>query len=269
MGHTRLGQIPTSKKWNEVVELIAQQPEPDAPSPAALANDIGKIAAQTLNAAQTGLQVAIDDKGLRFTFYMLTQLVLASRHDDWMKRLQKLGMPLPEQPGLFDLTASFQHCIDDYITKHARSTDISEIAQLAATEAISQLAGPRAESLFGTGPEEVRAATKELSTKKGFSDLGQLFFGRFMARYLNFYLSRATAAQTGKVGIRQVGELTTFNDALSLHCKQSARIVHAFCGEWYSKTEFKEGITLGNTSRFMAVALKKLEAELKRQGADA
>jgi hypothetical protein len=43
--------------------------------------------------------------------------------------------------------------------------------------------------------------------------------------------------------------------------------VHDFCGEWYSKTEFREGIDLDNTSRFMAVALKKLQDELKRQRA--
>jgi len=269
MGHIRLGKIPTNKRWKDVVALITAEVVSDVAGHDTLAADVEQIASQTLTAAQFGLQLAIADKGLRFTFFMLTQLVLASRHDDWMNKLQQLGIKLPPKPGLFDLTSSFQHCIDDYISRHATTTDISEIAQLAATEAISHLIAPRAQSLFGTGPEEVRVATKELSTKKGFSDLGQLFFGRFMARYLNFYLSRVTAAQTGKGGLRQVGELTTFNDALSLHCKQSARIVHDFCGEWYSKTEFKEGISLANTSRFMAVALKKLEAELNRQESDA
>lgn len=267
MGHIRLGKIPTSKKWKQVVELIAREAAPAGDAPSSLAADIERIAAQTLNAAQAGLQVATEDKGLRFTFYLLTQLVLASRQEDWIDRLRKVGIGLPAEPGLFDLTSSFQHCVDDYLSKHGKSSDISEIAQLAATEAISQLTGPKAQSLFGVGPEEVRRATKELSTKKGFSELGQVFFGRFMARYLNFFLSRATAGQTGKGGIRHIGELTTFNDALSTHCKQSALIVQKFCGEWYSKTEFKEGISLANTSRFMAVALRKLEAELKRQGA--
>jgi hypothetical protein len=46
---------------------------------------------------------------------------------------------------------------------------------------------------------------------------------------------------------------------------ESARIVHDFCGEWFSKTEFQKGIDLDNTSNFMAVTLKKLQAELNRQ----
>jgi hypothetical protein len=41
--------------------------------------------------------------------------------------------------------------------------------------------------------------------------------------------------------------------------------VHDFCGEWYSKTEFKTGIDLANSSRFVAVAMKKLQAELVKQ----
>jgi hypothetical protein len=41
--------------------------------------------------------------------------------------------------------------------------------------------------------------------------------------------------------------------------------VQDFCGDWYSKTEFQHGIDLQNTSGFMAVALKKLQAELQKQ----
>ena len=70
-----------------------------------------------------------------------------------------------------------------------------------------------------------------------------------------------------KVGLRigDTDELSGLNEALKTHCLQSARIVHDFCGEWYSKTEFQRGIDLENTSGFMAVALRKLEAELRRQ----
>ncbi len=268
MGHTRLGEIPTNKKWKEVVGLIALEVDSDVASRDTLADDIERIASQTLNAAQAGLQVAVQDKGLRYTFYLLTQLVLATRQPDWESRLAKFGIRLPTDASLFDFTACIHNSIDDYVSKHGRPTDISEMAQQAAGEAISTLAGPRASSLFGTDKEDIKAATREVSTKKGFSELGQLFFGRFMARFLNFYLSRETAKQTGGDRLQQIGDLSKFNDALYAHCKQSAKIVHDFCGEWYSKTEFKEGISLENTSRFMAVALQKLQAELGRQGAE-
>jgi len=60
-----------------------------------------------------------------------------------------------------------------------------------------------------------------------------------------------------------------FNNALRTHCDQNARIVRDFCGEWYSKTAYKEGIDLENASRFLAVAVRKLSSELEQQGGEA
>jgi hypothetical protein len=162
------------------------------------------------------------------------------------------------------LTAGMQRLIDDRVEAGDGPTKVSEMAQQAAGEAVAALAGPRAVTLFGSGQAELQEAVRSFSTKAGFSDLGQRFFGCFMARFLNFYLSRITAAQVGG-RILDVAELGGLNEALRTHCIQSARIVHDFCGEWYSKTEFQKGIDLENTSGFMAVALRKLEAELRRQ----
>ena len=86
-----------------------------------------------------------------------------------------------------------------------------------------------------------------------------------MARFLNFYLSRATAAQVGGSKFQSISDVSKFNSLLERHCEQTARIVRDFCAEWYSKTEYQQGIDLENTSRFMAVAVKKLQSELERQ----
>jgi hypothetical protein len=81
MGHTRLGAIPKSRKWNEVVEQVtgAGLAGGVTPGPA----DVGAIAAQTLDAAQKALDRATDDPGVRYTFYLLTQVALAARDPDW------------------------------------------------------------------------------------------------------------------------------------------------------------------------------------------
>src|SRR5262249_17631354 len=155
-------------------------------------------------------------------------------------------------------TSEFQKVVDNYLLSHGSPTDVSEMAQQAAGQAITQLAGPDATTLFGTGTAELQAALRKLSTKAGFANLGQHFFSRFMSQFLNFYLSRVSASQLGTPRLAHIGDLSNFNRALDHHCDQSARIVHDFCGEWYSKTEFQQGIDLENTSRFMAVALKKL-----------
>ena len=86
-----------------------------------------------------------------------------------------------------------------------------------------------------------------------------------MSRFLNFYpagLQRDKSVAHGSV--RSVSHRTS-TKLSNIIATQSARIAHDFCGDWYSKTEFQHGIDLQNTSRFMAVALKKLQAELQQQ----
>lgn len=264
MGHQRLGDIPKTQRWNAVVAKVAGGGGGSGGA-VALADDLEDIASETLVAAGSGLSSAIDDSGLRYTFYVLTQIVLAARESDWQAGLKEHGISLAPDSTLFDFTAKVQVVIDDYVRRHGRQTAISEMAQRAAGEAIASLVGPRATTLFGSGPEELKDAVRELSTKKGFSHLGQKFFGCFMARFLNFYLSRITPQHVGTQRLSGTTTLTEFNESLARHCFQSAKIVHDFCGEWYSKTEFQRGINLENTSGFMAIAVKKLQAELQKQ----
>lgn len=265
MGHTRLGKIPTTLKWNEVVSLIAgtgvMGSSPDA--------DISTITARTLDAAQGALDKSVDDPGVRYTFYLLTQIALASRKDNWETALAAHGLRIANTQTVFDFTAEVQEAIDRHVRLSPRgSTDISEMAQQAAGEALLSLSVAHSHSLFGESSEDVREILRPLSTRKGFGELGQRFFGRFVGRFLNFYLSRIAAAQIGTKWIQDAGDFARFEDYLRRHCDQSARIVRDFCGAWYSKAEYEQGIDLENTSGFLAVAMHKLRAELERQKAD-
>ncbi len=142
------------------------------------------------------------------------------------------------------------------------------MAQQSAGEALLNLAGLQTANLFSGSRADAKAAIRSLSTQKGFGKLGQKFFGRFVARFLNFYLSRATAATLGSARVQNLGDIAEFNKALELHCQESARIVKDFCGDWYSKTEYEKGIELSDASKFVAVAVKKLGKELKQQKAE-
>jgi len=262
MGDQHLkGKIPTTRKWTAVVDAVA--------GGVGLAHDdVARLAALTLDAAAPALEKAKDDPGLRHAFYLLTQIVLAARQPDWRQRLAQAGIAPGADASLFDLTTSLHSAIDDYVALHGRSTDIGEMAQQAAGEAVASLAGDNAVTLFGSGGTHLQAAIRDLSTRAGFARLGQVFFGRFLTRFLNFYLSRITAKEVGGNRLPTTSEVARFNETLRAHCEQSARIVRDFCGQWYSKTEYVEGIDQSNTSRFMVIALRKLARELAKQRAE-
>jgi hypothetical protein len=266
VGHTRLGTLPKTRKWNDLVEQIAGTLTGSVAAGATA--DIQVIAAQTLDASSKALDKVARDSGVRYTFYLLTQVALASRTSKWEDALADHGIHLTSDSTVFDLTVEVQGAIDRYIRRGPfGATDLSEMAQQSAGEALLSLAGLRTPSLFSGGSADAQNAIRSLSTKTGFGKLGQRFFGRFVARFLNFYLSRVTAATLGRQRLQDLGDIAQFNKALEMHCDQSARIVRDFCGEWYSKTEYQKGIDLGNASTFLAIAVKKLGKELAQQRA--
>jgi hypothetical protein len=268
MGHTRLGNLPKTQKWLELIERITGSQV--SGSVLSAASYVEAIAARTLEASREGLNKAKDDSGVLYAFYLLTQVTLASRSTNWEDALARHGIRLASDSTVFDLTSAIHAAIDRHVSRSSSgATDLSEMAQQSVGEAVMSLADTRTADLFGGSSDEVRKAIRTLSTKKGFGELGQLFFGRFVARFLNFYLSRATAAALGGPRLSELADVAEFNGALRTHCDQSARIVRDFCGEWYSKTAYQEGIDLENASRFLAVAVRKLSSELEHQGDEA
>jgi len=253
MGHTRLGDLPKTKQWKQVVEQLEKGAATEA------------IASATLAAAERGFKQAAHDTGFKYTFYLLTQITLAARQANFSQELSRLGMDIPGRPVLFEILSAFTKHIDTYLDKKRARTDISEMGQLAAVETLTERCAERSKRLFGMTSEEVQESIRELSTSKNFAVLARDFFSRFTYRYLNYFLSREVSKHVGPSrNFANIDEHTAFNEALAVHCRQCAVIVQNFAGGWYSKTAYETGITQQDAEGFVAVALKKLASELKR-----
>ena len=256
MGHLRLGNLHKTRRWKQVVGMLDS---------GAATED---IASESLQAGENAFAEAAQDTGFKYTVWLLTQVTLAAREKDFLGGLAKIGLDVPEQPGLFDILGAFTKHVDSHLDKQKARTDISEMCQLAAVEALSEECLERSGTLFGTTPETVQDAFKELSTQKNFAFLARDFFSRFTYRYLNYFLSREVPKHVGLTdNLPNIDAHTSFNKALALYCKQSAEIVREFAGGWYSKTAHETGITQDDAGGFAFVALGKLASELKREAA--
>ena len=100
MGHVRLGILPKSRKWNQVVNELR------------LGAEVEAVAASAADAAERALQAASDDPAFLHTFWLLTQLPLAARGPDFADDLRRLGVQVPEHPGLMDVVAAISDCVD-------------------------------------------------------------------------------------------------------------------------------------------------------------
>jgi len=256
MGHSRLGWLPQTYAWQDVIALIADGASADA------------IADATLDAARKGLEQAVRDPGLRQVFLLLAEVALASRKGNFALELAGLGVPVKGAPSAFELVGAFTDAIDNHLAQTGGRTDFGEMAQMAAAESLAELVAPRSPTLFDTAPVEVREAVKGLSTQRGFSTLAHDFFAKLTRRLLNYHLSRELSAHVGPgLRFRDVQDHGRFLERLDHTCSQVALIVRDYAGEWYSKTNYEGGVNATKVRLFIHTSMRKLREELKRRGA--
>ena len=255
MGHIRLGVLPRSRKWQQVIEELR------------LGSDVNIIAAAAADAAEAGFQRASTDPAFLHAFWLLTQIPLAARGPAFAANLRRLGLAVADQPSLIEVLGAFSGAVDRYAQKHGGRTDLGEMAQMAAVESLSAIVGPSLPSLFGAGPEDVQRAVGRFASGDRFSQLAREFFARLTHRSLDYYLSRELSNHIG-AGERFEDDRarSQFDDALEQHCREASRIVEAFSGGWYGKNVYQQdGLTADDVRRFAPVAFKKIRTELRKR----
>jgi hypothetical protein len=257
MGHNRLGRLPKTRAWIAVVDLLRT------------GGSTEEIATTTAKAAENSLAQAASDPGLRQAFWLLTQLPLAARSSAFVPRLKQLGIDTDPAPTLLSLTAAFQEAIATNTRTSKGKTDLGEMAQLAATEALTTVIASELPGLFAATSEDVRYALGKLAAPDRFAKLSRNFFARLVNRNLEYFLSRAIADHIGPGrGFRSLSDHVAFRQALAQHCYEAALIVETFSSKWYSKTNWEGGVTPSKASGFAHVAFKKLREELRRRASD-
>jgi len=253
MGHTKLGPLPRTRNWRQVVAFI----EGGAGT--------SQIANATIAAAEQGLVSASKDKGLVEAIWLLTQLPLAARKDNFADALREAGLDVSDSPGLMEIVGATSDAIDGRLSNNGGRTDLGEMAQMAAAETITHIIDSHTPSLFRTKPEDIHSAFSELATNKQFSIFSKEFFSRLTNKYVSYFLSRTLSDHVGE-GKRfaTLAQQSEFTKALETHCREASKIVEDFSGGWFSKTNWEEGgISRKKAAGFAHVAMKKLISELK------
>jgi len=254
MGHIRLGRLPATKRWQQVVALLAQ----GAPTE--------KVAGASAQAAEYALEHARKDPALLQSFWFLTQIPLAARSVDYDGSLRRLGLSVGHRPSLIEIVSALTSAVNLHVERSGGRTDLGELAQNAAADSLAAVAGSDLPSLFGPTPEDTRLAISKLAAPDRFAQLARDFFARLTYRHLDYYLSRELSDFVGPAHkIKSADSHTAFNTALEQHCREVSRIVESFAGGWFSKTTFNGGITPEKAGHFIFVALRKIREELRRR----
>ena len=88
MGHIRLGQLSRTRKWRDVVELVAA------------GADVPQVANATINAAESTFSFVNNDSGYNQAVWLMTQLGLAAGQEKPLDYLRSHGIDIPDNTSL-------------------------------------------------------------------------------------------------------------------------------------------------------------------------
>lgn len=255
MGHIRLGTLPRSRKWQDVVELL----ETDAP--------VDVIAKAAAMASERDLSNASKDPRFQFVTSLLVRLPLLARAPGFDEALADLGINSETMSSVTGFLAGLELTIDRQAFDSGSSSDAGLLAKTALLESLSVQLRDRLPTLWEPTPQEIRTALASFSSGDRFAVLARDFFARLTCRSLDYYLSRELANHTGQ-GKRfdTDNDRVAFQHALVQHTFEASRIVEEFAGGWYGKTVWRtQSLDQKAIDRFTEYAFKKLRAELGRR----
>ncbi len=261
MGHTRIGALPATKRWNEVVGLITEGAE------------VSKVAESTVHASELAFKKVQDDFGFREAVWLLTQFGVAGGKDDPARHLDAHGVEVAGASSPVEIAMALGGELDRRLDASRKRSDFGEMAQRALISSVTEHFQNKTAGLLESTSADVSAALGKLGKKKEFAELARNFFAKLTNQCLEYFLSKTLATHVGEAKrFATTEQLSKFEKALATHCEEASAIVEDFCGDWFSKCRFEGGgeISREKAEGFGWYALEKMRSELavraKRNG---
>ena len=256
MGHERVGALPKSKQWREVVQGLSSL----GTRPAL----VEAVASDTLNLVKGQFRALQTDPAVRAAFSFLVTVAVSARGSQLSLAVGTVTPQKDVKPLLVAIA------LRRAVAPHVQNPELGIIAQDAAADALrkwhlSQVSKPQ-EGLFSEA-EYSPDPWVELGNAGGFCELSRLYFASISERYLNFFLEREAASALGTIQARQRvhDELEAHLEDVSKHAFETARITQSFAAGWFTK-HASRGVPSDKEVRgFVAHALGKIRGELNRE----
>ncbi|HYG33895.1 MAG TPA: hypothetical protein VEC99_03875 [Clostridia bacterium] len=252
MGHIRIGTLPATRRWKDVVGLIT-----DGVEAARVAEAVTHAWEQAFNSVQK-------DAGFREAVYLLMQIGAAGKSRDPTEHLSSVGVEVAGATSVVEVAMALSAAMERRLEGTRQRSDFGELAQRALVGTVTEYLQRSMPTLLESTADDVDGAFKECGRDKAFGKLSREFFARMTNECLNYFLSKTLPAQVGE-GRRfaTTGQLAGFEEAMRTHCSEAAEIVESYSSGWFSKELHESGkITRDSAERFGWFGLKKIRSEL-------
>lgn len=252
MGHIRIGTLPASRQWKDVIGLIAE------------GVDAARVAEAVTHAWEQAFNTVRNDAGFREAVYLLMQIGAAGKSRDPTGHLSSVGVEVSNKDSIVEVAMALSAAMERRLEADRQRSDFGELAQRALISAVTSELRDSMLPLLGAMPGDVGVAVKKAGRQKAFGKLSREFFARLTNECLNYFLSKTLPAQVGE-GRRfsTTAQLAEFEQAMRAHCSEAAEIVETYSSGWFSKQLHEEGkITRDSAERFGWWGLEKMRGEL-------
>lgn len=251
MGHLRLGHLPRTHRWKQVVALIEN------------GADLPELAEASFHASLTGLQRVPADPGFLSVLQSIVELAEASRQKSLTTGLVEAGIESEAHSTSIGFLSAVAGKLSNGLGQVFPRSDVGKIAQDAFVESLTRHLRGKAGSLFGDS-ENAKSLTAAFRGNQ-FKSLMHEFYSGFTSRYLTYYLSRELPHHVGG-GKRfaNLDEHQGFNREFDLYCRQRVRVTDEFTAGWMSKTIYDKDTGGDAVKRYAQVAFKKIASEFER-----
>lgn len=259
MGHIKLGRLPRTTKWKQVINALSSQ---DA--------SFSELVSSTSKASKDILTASYNLEGLSHCFWLFTNIAQASRKGDFIKSLNSLGIAVAENDsGLKILKKIYDSASDEINNKtQTKNTILNQIALESFKSAIHSTITRESNSLFGCTLETIQQAFKKYSTSTQVGYLGKELFGQYINKAFSYTLEKELANSIGADNkFRNSADIQEFNKRLTTYCRETSKIVEQYSGGWYGKHGFIGDLKDKEKARgFTNYAVTKLLSEVSLAG---
>lgn len=261
MGHTRVGVLPATRRWESLRALLEEGGDAGAVADAAL-----RAVVELLGDADRDLRGRLArEPGLVQSLWVLMTLPSLARRVDFAAALADAGLRVPERAWsspigfVAEVTRSVERGLGD------DAGTFSTIALAALRQVLTERLGRSGGSLFETSQQEITRTWAEYGTPARFSALAQDYMATFLERATQFYISREVPQQLGaERRFGALSEIGSFNAELAVWARERAAIVTDFAKSWLSKELFERGRPSPKDAQgFVGYALAKVGSEVR------
>lgn len=255
MGHERIGFLPKTKQWNDIVrQLSAYEGDNEA---------VKKITNDTLSCIRKTYEQMPYDESVTKAIKFLAMLSYSAKQIDQMSFLNGNGCSVDNKLSLFSLMNSAKN----YIATENGSLETNKIARDAVLQSITTYQGSHTSeqlTLFGGQSDSV---WKDAGSGAAFCELARSFFAAFTDRQIKYYIERSAASEIDNYAALQsfFAGISQQADAISHHAFETSKIMQSFAAGWFNKHAVDSIPSDSKVTDFLRISFGKMREEFRRE----